>query len=63
MATYKIIRYFFDDSKTVMAQGLNLEEARRWCNSPETHSLTATSDEANALTAKKGPWFDGYTAE
>jgi hypothetical protein len=42
---------------------LTLEEAQAHCNSPETSSSSATSVTALALTASKGPWFDGYDGE
>lgn len=44
-------------------RGLTLEEARRICSDPETHSSTATSAKAKRHTAKVGPWFWGYTED
>ncbi len=63
--TYKIVRFFVDPDITsqVVAEGLSLEEAREWCNDPETSSRTATSKEAKDLTEEVGPWFDGYEEE
>jgi hypothetical protein len=63
--TYRIERmYFSDDFDTeVIRTGLTLEEAQEWCSDPETSSRTATLAEGVQRTARRGPWFDGYTEE
>lgn len=61
--TYKIVRHFQRGRNQVILTGLTLEEAQAHCNDPETSSSTATSSKARQLTARKGPWFDGYTEE
>mgnify|MGYP005823460117 CR=1 FL=1 len=64
MKTYKIIRMFKDHfGHQTIERGLTLEEAQAHCSSPETSSSSATSVTALALTASKGPWFDGYDGE
>lgn len=65
MQTYKIVRHYFDAgiNKRIMARGLTLEQAQKWCNDPETSSSTATSSAARARTRRVGEWFDGYSAE
>ena len=64
-ATYKIVRFYSDPKfeKEIVRTGLSLEEAQAHCNDPETSYLTATSSEAEYLTALRGPWFDGFTSE
>lgn len=47
----------------VTATGLTLEEAQAHCRDTETSSLSATSEEATAITERMGPWFDGYEKE
>jgi hypothetical protein len=42
---------------------LTEEEARAWCNDPETSSSTAKGKKAQAMFAKYGEWFDGYTED
>jgi hypothetical protein len=61
--TYAIFRAFFNGGREVIEDGLSLEAAQAHCRDPETSSTTATSDEAVALTAERGPWFDGYEYE
>ena len=48
MTTYKIIRFHFDCTNTVIKKGLTLEQAQAHCKNP------ATSNEL---------WFDGYESE
>ena len=48
MATYKIVRFKFNDESEIMGTGLTLEEAQEHCNDPETRG---------------DGWFDGYTEE
>lgn len=64
METYKIIRFYQDQNwePEVIMTGLTLAQARAHCKSRETSSTTATSPEATARTAERGPWFDGYTS-
>lgn len=63
--TYKINRFYqSDDVDTETVEtGLTLEQAQRHCQDPETSSSTGTGPTAVALTARYGPWFDGYTEE
>lgn len=65
MTTYRIERMYFNEdfpSETIKT-GFTLEEAQQWCSDPETSSSTATLAEGVNRTARRGPWFDGYTAE
>lgn len=63
MSTYKITRIFASGEREEINSGVTLEEAKEHCSNPETSSRTATSPEAIALTAEKGPWFDGFNEE
>jgi len=65
MATYKIVRNYFNDNirKRTMAHGLTLDEAQAWCRDPETSSRTCTKAVNVRRTEKYGPWFDGYEEE
>lgn len=47
-ATYKIIRYRFNNGNRTIKGGLTLEEARAHCSSPKTEG---------------DGWFDGYRRE
>jgi hypothetical protein len=53
MITYKIVRFYQDDTHPdhgmIVKSGLSLEEAQEWCNDDDTH--------------EEGVWFDGYTEE
>jgi hypothetical protein len=50
MTTYKIIRFFRDDTPSkVIKRGLTLEEAQDHCGREDTH--------------EPGVWFDGYDEE
>jgi hypothetical protein len=62
MSEYNIYRVFADEElgKTLIEQGVTLEEARAHCKDPETSSKTARSDDARERTRKYGPWFDCY---
>ena len=63
-ARYKIVRTFQRDHRPkIIRRGLTLEEAQAHCALPETSSRTATSARARRLTAKMGPWFDGYDVD
>lgn len=49
MTTYKIVRFYADDTpRREVAHGLSLEEAQEWCSDEETHGED---------------WFDGYYRE
>lgn len=61
--TYKIVRNYYRGGRRVIARGLTLEEAQAHCRNPDTSSKTATSPAARRVTARKGPWFDGYDKE
>lgn len=65
MATYKIIRFYFNASisKRIIETGLTLEEAQKHCNDPETSSRTCTNSVGRRRTKNVGPWFDGYEQE
>lgn len=59
--SYKILRFYRDDEErngTVIETGLSLEQAKAWCDDPETSSDTATDPDLS-----HGPWFDGWTEE
>ena len=61
---FKVTRFYAEsDDKEVVATGLTLSEAKERCRDPEGSSRTATSPEALARTAQKGPWFEGYDEE
>ena len=53
MATYKIVRNYFNGTPRVIERGLTLEEAQAHCNDPKTRGDSGP----------KGPWFDGYDEE
>ena len=57
---YRVFRHYADGGRELVADYCTLDEARAHCNDPETSSSTATSAEALARTAERGPWFDGY---
>jgi len=61
--TYKIVRHFANHPSEVIREGLTFKEAREHCNDPDTSSSKCTTEEGIALTAQKGPWFDGYDEE
>jgi hypothetical protein len=63
MATYKIIRHFFEGRKRIVKRGLTLEEAQKHCKNPETSSWSCKLPENVKRTKKFGNWFDGYAAE
>lgn len=63
-STYTIYRIFARNSEhETIKEGLTLEEAKEHCSDPETSSLTATSEESEALTKRKGHWFDSWVEE
>ena len=65
MSTYRIVRMYFSDdyASEIIESGVTLEQAQAHCTDPETSSSTATGEAAVALTAARGPWFDGYEEE
>jgi hypothetical protein len=65
MTSYKVVRYFADESKPneTVLDGLTLDEAKEYLGNPETSSKTATGPVAKARTRKHGPWFEGFTEE
>jgi hypothetical protein len=63
MNTYKIRRFYRDHPAETIKTGLTLEEAQQHCDDPETSSQTCSLPENVALTARRGPWFDGYDEE
>jgi hypothetical protein len=54
MKTYRIVRFFSDDTpKEAVMRGLTLKEAQEYCSDPMTHG-----------TLPSGVmWFDGYEEE
>lgn len=61
--SYRIVRFFAQGGRLVIAENLTLDEAQDWCRDPETSSGTATSQAARLVTKAKGAWFDGYEEE
>ena len=61
---FKIVRNFFEGypDKTIK-RGLTEEEARAWCNDPETSSSTAKGEAAHKILRKYGEWYDGYAED
>lgn len=59
---YKIIRFYLDPfkDKKIIAHGLTLEEAQKWCSDPETSSSTCTTFTGRDRTARYGEWFEGF---
>jgi hypothetical protein len=60
---YKVVRFYENCNKRVVARGLTLEEAQQHCSDSESSWRTATSKTARTRTRKNGPWFDGFTKE
>jgi hypothetical protein len=62
--TYSIVRFHAGGLPVArLATGLTIEEAREWCEDPETSSRTCKLPKNIAYTEKHGAWFDGYTEE
>ena len=59
---YKIVRYYFSAGikHRTIATSLTLDEAKLWCQNPNTSSRTCASKTGKARTRKLGPWFDGF---
>jgi len=58
MSTYKIVRYFFnrDIPSKVIEEGLSLPEAKAYCRSPNSSSITC---EPIHNEDPGEDWFDG----
>ena len=55
METYRIIRFFYDESpRQIIEEGLTLEEAQEHCSRDDTHG--GSTEDGTA-------WFDGYEEE
>lgn len=67
----RIIRFFEDPEREskVIKTGLTEEQAKQWCNDPETSSYTAKApkgcegnpDKIAKWHEKKKHWFDGFS--
>lgn len=60
---YMIVRHYLHHGPRAVRRDLTLDEAQAHCADPETSSRTAASPAARRRTARRGPWFDGYTAQ
>lgn len=60
MTAYKIIRRGLNGYRRQIKSGLTLEQAQEHCRDPETSSQTCTRADRKRITARIGPWFDGY---
>ncbi|MBQ3946017.1 MAG: hypothetical protein II670_10490 [Alphaproteobacteria bacterium] len=68
--TYNIRRFYENENRDsrIVQQDLTLEQARRWCNDPETSSYTAQppkgcggdEEKIQRWHDKKKHWFDGF---
>ena len=73
MKTYSIVRFYEDPDREnkVIRTGLTLEEARKWCEDPETSSYSATppkgcgDDDRKIVRWHRAQkhWFDGFRSE
>lgn len=71
--TYKIVRVYEKTLKhsRVQKRGLTLEQAQKWCNDPETSSMTARKPlgcdgddrQIERWHDKQKHWFDGFIKE
>lgn len=67
---YQIVRFYEDDrGRKIIKNNLTLEEAKEWCNDPETSSMTA-KDACNGdeemiekWHEERKHWFDGFEHE
>lgn len=67
---YEVVRFYQDSTKapTVLQSGYTLEEARKYCDDPETSSMTAKSPKGcdgderkiEKWNEKQKHWFVGY---
>lgn len=68
--TYNIRRFYENPNRDsrVVQRGLSLEQAKKWCNDPETSSYTAKAPKGCEGNEKKierwheknKHWFDGF---
>lgn len=73
MTTYRIVRFYENPelNRRIIKGGLTLEQAKAWCNDPETSSMSARSprgcagdeDEIAAWHEDQKHWFDGFEEE
>ena len=64
-----IIRFYEDGGSRIVKRGLTEEQAKAWCNDPETSSYTAKAprgcennpDKIAKWHKEKRHWFDGFT--
>jgi hypothetical protein len=64
MQSYKIVRKFRDSGRSyTIDHNMDLDDAKRWCSSPDASSATCTTKAGVRRTATKGPWFDAYYPE
>ena len=61
--TYEIVCFAFKQPKKIIKSGLTLEEAKEFCDDPETSSQTCTGKEGLARTERLGDWFFGFRKE
>lgn len=63
--SYKIVRMYqnYPGKTRTIKRGLSLQEARDYCQNPETSSRTAQLWTGRRVTARMGPWFDDYEEE
>lgn len=63
--TYRIVRFFQDPEieNTVVRVNMTIEQAKAWCNNPETSSVTCTTSFGRRRTEMYGPWFDRWQVE
>lgn len=63
--TYMVKRFYADlrVGSDVVETGLSFQEARDYCDNPETSWKTCTSPEGEERTRKFGPWFCGFDQE
>jgi hypothetical protein len=61
--TYRIIRFYFNHSKRVIAKHLTLKQAQDHCHDPEASSSICVLARNKNRTKRMGNWFDGYDKE
>ena len=57
---YKVVRHYLNGGRRTIKKHLTEAEAQAHCKNPETSSSTAKGAAARKITARMGPWFDGY---
>lgn len=61
MDSYKIVRKFKESGRSyTIDRNMDLDDAKAWCNSPDSSSSTCTTKAGIRRTATKGPWFDMF---